>query len=218
MRPLPISLLIFLSLAPLRTSRFLPAPEQRSGRTPAPSTASTTNRSNERTVQHIKHLLLQALNLQHIPRIHTETVKQLRSMWRARLQAMSHISASGHPAGTETHSQSEVPVTGTNVSTTPTSPRHCCQTAAQISLTDLGWEHWILYPEQITYVHCASCRHPRDVSIRCHQNQTSSSTRAHRRHCCKAVKTVWIPIVYMDEDLSLVISNIPLTEECGEEQ
>ncbi|GCC20282.1 hypothetical protein chiPu_0021335 [Chiloscyllium punctatum] len=81
---------------------------------------------------------------------------------------------------------------------------------------DLGWEHWILYPEQITYVACASCRHTRDlVSPRCRQDRPTKGSRTGKRSCCKAVKTVWIPIVYVDEDLSLVTSNIPLTEECG---
>ncbi|XP_038643284.1 gonadal somatic cell derived factor [Scyliorhinus canicula] len=113
-------------------------------------------------------------------------------------------------------SQSGALVREANETTTPTSPKICCQTAAQISLTDLGWDHWIVYPEQITYVACASCRHARDVvSPRCPQDRPSSRSKAPRRSCCKAVKTAWIPIVYVDEDLSLVTSNIPLTEECG---
>ncbi|XP_062892215.1 gonadal somatic cell derived factor [Mobula hypostoma] len=214
MWPLSISLLLALSLAHLRMSHFLPVSEWQPGRAPA-------SRGNERAVQHIKHILLRALNLEQIPRIHTEMAKQLRSMWRARLQATSHISAitaSSPPAGNGTQFQNEETVAGTNMSTMPSSPRHCCQMASQITLTDLGWQDWILYPEQITYVHCASCRHPRNaLAHNCHRNKSSSSSRSHRRHCCKAVKTIWVPIVYVDEDLSLVISNIPLTEECGEE-
>uniref|UniRef100_UPI00398EE2BE inhibin beta C chain-like n=1 Tax=Pristiophorus japonicus TaxID=55135 RepID=UPI00398EE2BE len=219
MLSLPISLAIFVSLAPFRMSHFLPASDSLVGPTHNSSAVSAVNRSNERAVQEIKIILLRALNLQHIPRIHRETVDQLRQIWRASLQASSHSlrdSATDQQlAAGEIRSQGGVLLTGANEST-PTSPKNCCQTAAQISLTDLGWEHWILYPEQITYVACASCRHPRAVmSLRCHRDGPLSRSQAHRRSCCKAVKTVWIPIVYVDEDMSLVTTNIPLTEECG---
>ncbi|XP_072887684.1 uncharacterized protein [Hemitrygon akajei] len=233
MRPRPIPLLLALSLAHLRMSHFLPASQ--------PGHAPARRGNASRAVQQVKQVLLRALNLQQIPRIHSETATQLRSMWRARLPVTTHGSATaaGSPpgkcagtglegetrssqererAGNGTQSQTEETDARTNVSTTPSSPRRCCQMASQISLTDLGWQDWILYPELITYVHCASCRHPRDVMARnCHRNQTSSSRTSHRKHCCKAVKTVWVPIVYVDEDLSLVVSNIPLTEECGQE-
>ncbi|XP_067831896.1 uncharacterized protein [Heptranchias perlo] len=221
MLSLPISLAIFLTLPPSRMLHFLPVPEDATISAASNSSAvSAVNRSDERAVQEIKDMLLRALNLRHIPRVHVETVKQLRLIWRARLQATSQIARDSggdkQQAGSETRSQSGVLVTARNKSTTPSSVKKCCLTAAQISLTDLGWEHWILYPEQITYVACASCRPPRDVmSLRCHQDRPSSTPKAHRMSCCKAVKTVWIPIVYVDEDLSLVTSNIPLTEECG---
>ncbi|XP_069779356.1 uncharacterized protein [Narcine bancroftii] len=219
---LPILLLIFLTLNSLWTSHLLPAPEQETTLTPTSHSVPSINRSGEKTVEQIKHALLRALNLRHIPGVQTEMVKELRSLWRERFPAISpnlRGMGGGQPAKNVTQPQGEVAVTGTNESSTPTTPSRCCRTTAQISLADLGWEHWIVYPEHITYVDCASCRHPRHaLPAHCRSNLTSRSTQGHRRHCCKAVKIDWIPIVYVDEHLSLVISNIPLAKECGEEQ
>ncbi|XP_048475508.1 uncharacterized protein LOC125487637 [Rhincodon typus] len=214
-----IALLILVSLSPPTLCHLLPVSEGDAAQT---SSSSNSGSANETAVQEVKSFLLRALNLQHIPRTQLDTVRQLRMIWRARLQATSlNLRQSSsqpqqqqHVANT-TQSQSGALATRDN-KTTATSPKVCCQTAAQISLADLGWEHWILYPEQITYVACASCRHTRDlVSLRCRQDRPSTGSKTGRRSCCKAVKTTWIPIVYVDEDLSLVTSNIPLTEECG---
>ncbi|XP_072407336.1 uncharacterized protein [Chiloscyllium punctatum] len=206
------------SPAPVRNTIFSGTAGTRS---PIPqSPGHTRSSADERAVREVKSFLLRALNLQHIPRTQVDTVRQLRTIWRARLQATSlnlqqSTAQQEQPVANATQPQSEVSATPDN-ETTATSLKLCCQTAAQISLTDLGWEHWILYPEQITYVACASCRHTRDlVSPRCRQDRPTKGSRTGKRSCCKAVKTVWIPIVYVDEDLSLVTSNIPLTEECG---
>ncbi|XP_043090221.1 gonadal somatic cell derived factor isoform X2 [Puntigrus tetrazona] len=76
----------------------------------------------------------------------------------------------------------------------------CCKQFCQVFIKDLGWEQWVVYPESITFVQCRSC---------------SSESADAPEQCCKPKAHDIVPILYMDNWSSLVLSSLSLIRECA---
>ncbi|XP_034048885.1 uncharacterized protein LOC117530061 [Thalassophryne amazonica] len=90
----------------------------------------------------------------------------------------------------------------------------CCSTASEISMKDLGWDSWVIYPTGLTIVQCAHCTREGNTV----QNPPTHTNGAHAQvqvPCCRPTSRDTVPIVYMDESSSIVISSVQLIRNCG---
>ncbi|KAK6306608.1 hypothetical protein J4Q44_G00235330 [Coregonus suidteri] len=102
------------------------------------------------------------------------------------------------------HSDSQTTLDSNVVNSTPefsgnTTGPHCCQLVSQIFIQDLGWENWIIYPESFTFTQCAACTP---------QLNPAGS-------CCKPASRHLVPVLYLDDYNTLVISSVYLTRSCS---
>ncbi|XP_067279627.1 inhibin beta E chain-like [Pseudorasbora parva] len=128
----------------------------------------------------VRKILLESLNLQQEPRVSVSRMNLLRDSFKRTIVPS---------AGNET-----LPEVSTNST--------CCRFSSQVFMKDLGWEHWVVYPESITFVQCGSCG-------------PSPCAESASAQCCKPTAHDVLPFVFVDEWSSLVLSSVSLTRECG---
>ncbi|XP_066566998.1 gonadal somatic cell derived factor isoform X2 [Amia ocellicauda] len=162
------------------------------------------------SLQSIKDKLLRALNLEWEPRVNQDVMSQLRDTWKTSFNLMHHNSKT--PAGYNTSIQ-QSPMTNSNT----TVGQQCCQLVSQIFIKDLGWESWFLYPESFTYIQCVNCPSDwdRSSSWRCRDDIPSSKRHLPQVPCCRPVAEDSIPVIYIDQHITVTISTITLVQECG---
>ncbi|XP_041092996.1 uncharacterized protein LOC121305407 [Polyodon spathula] len=173
--------------------------------------ASEIASCKEQLLQDAREMLLDALNLEHEPHMKLQGVSQFRATWKTGLLAT--CPNSNHSSGAQ--SSSSVSVAAEN-ETQNTTGHRCCQITSQISITDLGWDSWIIYPENYTYTECVACTRGEGRTWQhCRLKTPSSKLHLPEVKCCSVVEQVWLPFVYIGDDFSLVTSNVPLTQKCG---
>eukprot|EP00062_Callorhinchus_milii_P024586 gi/632984653/ref/XP_007909245.1/ PREDICTED: inhibin beta C chain-like isoform X2 [Callorhinchus milii] len=204
---LSIPLALLLISAQLGLSLALPLSE---GASPTKMTISSPlpvnmSRCKESLVRSMKTVLLRGLNLERAPSVNPQLTHSLRVMWRANLGLLA--------GETQPESQSLTDTAASAVSTHTAGQRDCCQTVS-ISLTDLGWENWIIHPEEFPYILCTNCRAGRNSqSPHCTHDQQRHTAR--KAKCCRNNRRTWVSVVYIDADEGLVTSNVPLTARCS---
>ncbi|XP_051532941.1 bone morphogenetic protein 6-like [Myxocyprinus asiaticus] len=132
----------------------------------------------------IRKFLLESLNLQQEPRVSVSGMDHLRDQWKIAFKTTIQSTAGNSSSLEDSGNMTE--------------PK-CCTHSSQVFITDLGWEHWIVYPESFTFTQCKSCSHNTDPSAQ----------------CCKPSAHNIIPFVYMDERSSLVLSSVSLIRTCA---
>ncbi|KAK1150532.1 dauer larva development regulatory growth factor daf-7-like [Acipenser oxyrinchus oxyrinchus] len=177
----------------------------------SPEPASGIASCKEQLLQDAKEMLLVALNLEHEPHMKLQGMSQFRAAWKTGLKAISpnsnHSSEAQSPGSVSAATENE---------TQTTTGHRCCQITSQISITDLGWDSWIIYPENFTYTECVACTHDGGKTWQhCRVETPSSKLHLPEVKCCSAVEEVWLPFVYIGDNSSLVTSNVPLTQKCG---
>ncbi|XP_077096622.1 uncharacterized protein LOC143748460 isoform X2 [Siphateles boraxobius] len=149
---------------------------------PEASSSSAVKIKRCRGELEIRKILLESLNLEQEPRVSVSQMNLLRHAFK------NSISSS---PGNSTFPEDSANST-------------CCTYSSQVFMKDLGWEHWVVYPESVTFVQCRSC----GPSL-CAERASSSV------QCCKPTAHDIVPFVYVDEGSSLVLSSVSLTRECG---
>ncbi|XP_047439431.1 bone morphogenetic protein 5-like [Mugil cephalus] len=147
--------------------------------------------------------LLKALNMQTEPRLPAGGLAGVRDQWKRTSSAIFHR-ASELPAA------SESPDSGNKTSL------KCCSVATEIFMKDLGWDSWVIHPLSLTIVQCAICNSAVNT-VQCppsHSNDQDANLQD-QVPCCQPTSREMVPIVYMDESSSTVISSVQLTRRCG---
>ncbi|XP_061589258.1 bone morphogenetic protein 6-like [Cololabis saira] len=159
-------------------------------------------RCQDQSLETIRKSLLGALNLQTEPRIPVGMVDRIRVQWQISLSAMSQ--------DTTAPALSVSPDGGNSAD-----PK-CCATTSEISMKDLGWDNWVIHPMSLTTVQCALCN-PADRTAECPSSRSTAQDANSQGQlpCCQPTSQEMVPIVFMDETSTIVISSVQLTRTCG---
>ncbi|CAG5893421.1 unnamed protein product [Menidia menidia] len=205
---------------------------------PAASADSTVShhRHQDESLWSIRKSLLRALNMQMEPRLPAGGLDSVRQQWQKTFRAIPQSSQdtnsewdpNGRPyAHSVGISPQLTPAKVHNVllaaaasgySVSPDSGNStslkCCSTASEIFMKDLGWDSWVIHPLSLTIVQCALCQSADDTvhhapSVNSIQDGNSQAP------CCQPTSQGTVPIVYMDETSTVVISDLQLTRSCG---
>ncbi|XP_077398987.1 bone morphogenetic protein 6-like [Vanacampus margaritifer] len=153
----------------------------------------SNSRCRGESLEFIRKELLDALNLQAEPRMPEGARKQWSgTAERLKAVAVSSLSSS-YDDGLDTSG--------------------CCAKTSEVSMTDLGWDNWMIYPQSITLVHCAPCGH--NVSCRPQPNATHRDDLQLQAPCCHPTTQEAVHVIYMDEWNTAVITSMHLTRRCG---
>ncbi|XP_051906878.1 bone morphogenetic protein 7-like [Hippocampus zosterae] len=151
----------------------------------------SNSRCRSDSLQSIRKELLAALNLQTEPRL----PEGAREQWRGsaeRLKAVTVPSSSSSDDGRDTSG--------------------CCAETSEFSMTELGWNNWMIYPERVTLVHCTHCG--QSASCRPQPNAPQRDLQV-QAPCCQPTTQEAVPVMYMDEWNTVVITSMHLTRRCG---
>ncbi|XP_056289173.1 tyrosine-protein phosphatase non-receptor type 13 [Pseudoliparis swirei] len=162
------------------------------------------HRCQGESLQSVRKGLLGALNLQAEPRLPAGGLGG-RSAMEVDLQRQRSPSRGHAPAAS---GSSVSPDVGNSTSL------KCCSTASEIFMKDLGWDNWVLHPASLTVVQCALC-HPRGNAVQCPPPQADPRDADSQVPCCETTSQEMVPVLYVDEFSTVVISSVPLTRGCG---
>ncbi|XP_068562870.1 gonadal somatic cell derived factor [Cebidichthys violaceus] len=158
------------------------------------------------SLQSIRKGLLGALNLQAEPQLPAGGLDGVREQWRTAFSTIAHRAKdTAIPAAS---GNSVSPHVGNDTSL------KCCSTASEIFMKDLGWDNWVIHPASLTIVQCALCN-PEVSSMPCPSPQATAQDADSQVPCCVPVSQETVPVLYVDESSTLVISSVQLTRSCG---
>ncbi|XP_037341332.2 gonadal somatic cell derived factor [Pungitius pungitius] len=158
------------------------------------------------SLQSIGKALLGLLNLQAEPQLPAGGLDGIREQWRT---TFSTIAGSARDAPTPVASGNSVSPTVCN-----STSLKCCSVASEVSVKDLGWDNWVLHPASLTIVQCALCD-PEGSPVQgpsTHGNVQEADSQVPR---CGPISQEMVPVLYVDEFSTLVISSVQLTRSCG---
>ncbi|KAL7843860.1 hypothetical protein SRHO_G00223990 [Serrasalmus rhombeus] len=179
---------------------FILQPEE-----PVTSPAIRTSRCQAESLQSIRKVILDLLNLQAEPHVSIPGMAAIRDQWKVAFKATSQSEPTQlNNSENQTSSQYSSPPNSTVL--------QCCKLASQIFIRDLGWDAWIIYPESFTYIQCSVCDPQVDQSI---THCSGDRPPAPQVPCCEPTEQHLTPFLHLDHTGSLVIASVPLTHECG---
>ncbi|XP_036444720.1 bone morphogenetic protein 5-like [Colossoma macropomum] len=169
------------------------------------SPAIRTSRCQAESLQSVRKVILDSLNLQAEPHMSVPGMAAIRDQWKVAFKATSQSEPTQlNNAENQISSEYSSPANLTVL--------QCCKLASQVFIRDLGWDTWIIYPESFTYVQCSVCNPQVDQSIvHCGGDRLSAS----QVPCCEPTERNLTPLLYLDHTGSLVIASVPLTRKCG---
>ncbi|KAM4559506.1 bone morphogenetic protein 6-like [Odontesthes bonariensis] len=164
------------------------------------------HRCQDESLQSIRKSLLRALNMQTEPQLPAGGLDRVREQWQRTFSTISQSAPHTRPA-----SDCSVPPDGGN----STSLR-CCSVASDISMKDLGWDSWVIHPLSLTVVQCALCD-PAEDTVPCSPSASGvqDANSQDQVPCCRPTSQESVPVVYMDETSTVVLSDVQLTRSCG---
>ncbi|CAG5867755.1 unnamed protein product [Menidia menidia] len=175
---------------------------------PAASADSTVShhRHQDESLRSIRKSLLRALNMQMEPRLPAGGLDSVRQQWQKTFRAIPQSSQDTNTAS----GYSVSPDSGNSTSL------KCCSTASEIFMKDLGWDSWVIHPLSLTIVQCALCSSADNtVHHAPSANRMEIQDGNSQAPCCQPTSQGTVPIVYMDETSTVVISDLQLTRSCG---
>nr|XP_019937360.1 PREDICTED: bone morphogenetic protein 5-like [Paralichthys olivaceus] len=171
---------------------------QPSNEEPATSAISAI-RCHGESLQSIRKSLLRALNLEAEPRLPAGGLHAVREQWKSTISHRANVAA----AAAAPYS----PVGENSL--------RCCSVASEISMKDLGWDNWVIHPSSLTIVQCALCN-PEMNTVQCPSSQTNVQEASEvQTPCCQPSSQEMVPVVYVDESSTVIISSVQLTRSCG---
>ncbi|KAM7368858.1 hypothetical protein PAMP_013163 [Pampus punctatissimus] len=177
-----------------------------------PATSATFAGSHHRcqgeSLHSISKRLLQALNLQAEPRLPAGVLDSVRKQWKSTFSTIGHMANDTAIPAVSDYSVS--PDSGNSTSL------KCCSMASEIFMKDLGWDNWVIHPASLTIVQCALCS-PDVSTVQCPTSNTNvqGADSQVQMSCCQPTFQEMVPVLYMDEFSSLVISHVHLTRSCS---
>ncbi|XP_008324462.1 growth/differentiation factor 6-like [Cynoglossus semilaevis] len=147
----------------------------------------------------IKKHLLRELNLQTEPRLPAGGLDALRERWQRNFGALSDRT------------------TDISVATTRRGDRRnleCCAMTSEIFMKDLGWDDWVVYPPSLTFVQCALCNYETNT-VQCPSSHARIQDDSSQVPCCLPHSKEMVPVVYVDETGTVVLSSVYLTRSCS---
>uniref|UniRef100_A0A8C6T0N8 TGF-beta family profile domain-containing protein n=1 Tax=Neogobius melanostomus TaxID=47308 RepID=A0A8C6T0N8_9GOBI len=141
------------------------------------------------SLQTIKRDLLKSLNLQTEPQVPMGLLDSVHEQWK---MAFS-VSNQAHVAHSASVSD------GGNSNSVK-----CCSLTSEVFMKELGWDNWVIHPLSLTVTHCKLC-----------SGFTDWTNTDLAVPCCHPTSQKMVPIVYIDEFGSVVISSVQLTQGCG---
>ncbi|KAF6733218.1 Growth/differentiation factor 5 [Oryzias melastigma] len=175
----------------------------------SPASAVSHRRCQDESLQSFRKSLLEALSLQTEPRLPAGELDAVREQWQRTFNAA--ISQSAQDGAAPVLSSSSVSPDSENDTSL-----ECCSMATEVFMKDLGWDNWVIHPLSLTVVRCARCDSS-DKTVQCPaahdgvQNRDSKDQMS----CCKPTSLEMVPIVFMDETSTIVISSVQLARGCG---
>uniref|UniRef100_A0A8C6WEB5 TGF-beta family profile domain-containing protein n=1 Tax=Neogobius melanostomus TaxID=47308 RepID=A0A8C6WEB5_9GOBI len=151
------------------------------------------------SLQTIKRDLLKSLNLQTEPQVPVGLLDSVHEQWK---MAFSALSNQAH--GSEVAHSASVSDGGNNNSV------KCCSLTSEVFMKDLGWDNWVIHPLSLTVTDCKLCSGVGNAVQCLHGHPQIGQVP-----CCHPTSQKMVPIVYMDEFGSVVISSVQLTQGCG---
>nr|BAM75186.1 gonadal soma derived factor [Halichoeres trimaculatus] len=163
------------------------------------------HRCQSESLQSIRKGLPRALNLQTEPQLPNGGLDHVTAQWRA---SFSNIAQKTRDAAVPAISSS--PDGGNSTSL------KCCTSSSEVFMKDLGWDSWVIAPVSVTIVQCALCSPEGDV-VQCPSSLSSVQDAGPQVQvpCCQAAFQETVPILYVDQSGSVVLSSIQLTSSCG---
>uniref|UniRef100_A0A3P9K3X7 TGF-beta family profile domain-containing protein n=1 Tax=Oryzias latipes TaxID=8090 RepID=A0A3P9K3X7_ORYLA len=176
---------------------------------PAASPASTVShhRCQDESLQSFRKSLLEALSLQTEPRLPAGGLDTIREQWQRTFNAAIGVTDTTAPV----LSSSSVSCDSENDPSLK-----CCSMATEVFMKDLGWDNWVIYPLSLTIDRCALCNSS-DQTAQCPAAHDGVQIRSSQDQasCCKPTSLEIVPIVFMDETSTIVISSVQLARGCG---
>ncbi|XP_070845305.1 gonadal somatic cell derived factor [Chaetodon trifascialis] len=181
---------------------------QPSNEEPAASadSAVSPHRCHGESLQSIRKGLLSALNLQVEPQLPAGGLDGVREQWRRIFSDAAHRAMDAAiPAG---YSASADGGNSTGLK--------CCSMASEIFMKDLGWDSWVIHPTSLTIIQCALCN-PEMNTVQCPSSLTNVQDADSQVQvpCCQPTSQTTVPVIYMDDFSTLVMSSVQLTSTCG---
>ncbi|XP_035463213.2 gonadal somatic cell derived factor [Scophthalmus maximus] len=175
---------------------------QPSNEEPAAS-ATSPQRCHGESLQSIRKSLLSALNLRAEPRLPAGELDAVRGLWQSTFSVISQTDKDS----------AAVPVSPEDGNRTSLK---CCSLASEIFMKDLGWNNWMIHPSSLTVVQCGLCD-PETNAVQCPPSHTNVQDADSQLHvpCCQPNSQEMVPVVYVDESGTVVISSMQLTRGCG---
>uniref|UniRef100_A0A672IIR4 Growth/differentiation factor 6-like n=1 Tax=Salarias fasciatus TaxID=181472 RepID=A0A672IIR4_SALFA len=151
--------------------------------------------------QSVRKGLLEALGLRTEPRLAAGALDGVREQWQRTFSSISHRvlnPASPKPCSTSCKAGNS------------TGPR-CCPVTSQVFMKDLGWDTWVIQPPSLTLVQCALCS-AAGHTVPCPPPPAGAQEPP---PCCQPSSLEMVPVLYMDQFSTLVISSVQLPRSCG---
>ncbi|XP_042365243.1 gonadal somatic cell derived factor [Plectropomus leopardus] len=161
------------------------------------------HRCQGRSLQSIRKGLLGALNLQTEPQLPAGGLDGVREQWRHTFSTLAHRAKD---TAVPAVSVSPDAGNGTNLK--------CCSMASEIFMKDLGWDSWVIHPASLTIVQCALCN-PELNTVQCPSSHTNIQDADSQVSCCQPTSQEMVPVLYVDEFATLVMSSVQLIRSCG---
>ncbi|TNN59164.1 Inhibin beta E chain [Liparis tanakae] len=163
------------------------------------------HRCQGESLQSIRKGLLGALNLQAEPRLPAGGLDGVREQWRTFISTAHRAKDAAIPAAS---GNSVSPDVGNSTSL------KCCSKASEVFMKDLGWDNWVIHPDSLTIVQCAPC-HAQGSTGQCPPPHADPQDADSQVPCCEPISKETVPVVYVDEFSTVVISSVRLTRSCG---
>ncbi|XP_040012468.1 gonadal somatic cell derived factor [Xiphias gladius] len=174
-----------------------------------PATSANSPVSHHRchgeSLQSIRKGLLRALNLQAEPWLPAGGLDTVREQWQMTFSTIAHRAKDTAVAAVSVSPDFE-----------NSTSLKCCSMASEIFMRDLGWDNWVIHPASLTIVQCALCN-PEVNTVRCpssHVNVQDADSQVQEPYC-QPTSQETVPVVYVDESSTVVISSVQLTRSCG---
>uniref|UniRef100_A0A8C6SZL3 TGF-beta family profile domain-containing protein n=1 Tax=Neogobius melanostomus TaxID=47308 RepID=A0A8C6SZL3_9GOBI len=155
------------------------------------------------SLQTIKRDLLKSLNLQTEPQVPMGLLDSVHEQWK---MAFS-VSNQAHEVLLVNVAHSASVSDGGNSNSVK-----CCSLTSEVFMKELGWDNWVIHPLSLTVTHCKLCSGVGNHYLQCILLWSLYFLKV---PCCHPTSQKMVPIVYIDEFGSVVISSVQLTQGCG---